>query len=46
LEVRGPLGLPGVHEPLPAQELARVTDHVLAQLDRKVLSFRERHGRI
>lgn len=45
-EVRGPLGLPAVREPLPPQELARVTDHVLAQLDRKVLSFRERHGRI
>lgn len=31
---------------LPPQELSRVTDHVLAQLDRKVLSFRERHGQI
>ena len=31
---------------LPPQELARVTEHVLAQLDRKVLSFRERHGQI
>ncbi|HSV84400.1 MAG TPA: hypothetical protein VLK85_34805 [Ramlibacter sp.] len=32
-------------EPLPPQELARVTDHVLAQLDRKVLSYAERHAR-
>lgn len=31
---------------LPPQELSRVTDHVLAQLDRKVLSYRERHGQI
>jgi hypothetical protein len=31
---------------LPPRELARVTDHVLAQLDRRVLSFRERHGQI
>ncbi|MFL6653949.1 MAG: hypothetical protein ACJ8KA_04085 [Sulfurifustis sp.] len=31
---------------LPAQELSRVTDHVLQQLDRRVLSYRERTGRI
>jgi hypothetical protein len=35
-----------VRDALPPQELARVTDHVLAELDRKVLSFRERHGQI
>ncbi len=31
---------------LPAQELSRVTDHVIRQLDRRVLSYRERTGRI
>jgi hypothetical protein len=31
---------------LPVQELARVTDHVIKQLDRRVLSFHERMGRI
>ncbi|HEU4602355.1 MAG TPA: hypothetical protein VFS24_10320 [Steroidobacteraceae bacterium] len=31
---------------LPANELARVTDHVIKQLDRRVLSYRERTGRI
>ena len=31
---------------LPVQELARVTDHVIQQLDRRVLSYRERMGRI
>jgi hypothetical protein len=31
---------------LPANELARVTDHVIRQLDRRVLSYRERTGRI
>lgn len=29
---------------LAPQELSRVTDHVIQQLDRRVLSFRERHG--
>jgi hypothetical protein len=31
---------------LPPQELSRVTDHVIRQLDRRVLSYRERTGRI
>lgn len=31
---------------LPAQELARVTEHVLRTLDRRVLSYRERTGQI
>jgi hypothetical protein len=31
---------------LPPRELSRVTDHVLRQLDRRVLSYRERLGRI
>jgi hypothetical protein len=31
---------------LPAQELSRVTDHVIRQLDQRVLSYRERTGRI
>lgn len=30
---------------LPAQELSRVTDHVIRQLDQRVLSYRERTGR-
>jgi hypothetical protein len=29
---------------LPPQELSRVTDHVIRQLDRRVLSYQERHG--
>ncbi|MGY4828752.1 hypothetical protein ACVNIS_09265 [Sphaerotilaceae bacterium SBD11-9] len=33
-------------EPLAPRELARVTDHVLAQLDTRVLSWRERHGQV
>ena len=41
-----PAAWPAGCEPLPPQELARVTDHVLAQLDRKVLSYRERHGQL
>lgn len=32
--------------PLPASELSRVTEHVLRQLDRRVLSYRERTGQI
>lgn len=31
---------------LPAQELSRLTDHVISQLDRRVLSWHERNGRI
>lgn len=31
---------------LPAQELSRVTEHVIRQLDQRVLSYRERTGRI
>jgi hypothetical protein len=31
---------------LPPQELSRVTEHVLRTLDRRVLSYRERTGRI
>ena len=31
---------------LPSQELSRVTDHVIKQLDRRVLSYRERTGRM
>ena len=31
---------------LAAQELARVTDHVIRQLDRRVLSYMERTGRV
>jgi hypothetical protein len=31
---------------LPPQELSRVTEHVIRQLDRRVLSFQERSGRI
>jgi len=30
--------------PLPADELSRVTEHVLRTLDRRVLSYRERNG--
>lgn len=30
--------------PLPPAELSRVTDHVIEQLDRRVLSYRERMG--
>ena len=44
--VQAPVSQPAMRDVLPPQELARVTEHVLAQLDRKVLSFRERHGRI
>ena len=32
--------------PLPPHELSRVTEHVLRTLDRRVLSYRERSGRI
>jgi len=32
--------------PLPAQELSRVTEHVLRTLDRRVLSWRERSGQV
>jgi hypothetical protein len=31
---------------LPPAELSRVTDHVIRQLDRRVLSYRERMGRV
>jgi hypothetical protein len=31
---------------LPPQELSRVTEHVIRQLDQRVLSYRERTGRI
>jgi hypothetical protein len=31
---------------LPAQELNRVADHVIRELDRRVLSYRERTGRV
>jgi hypothetical protein len=31
---------------LPPHELSRVTEHVLRTLDRRVLSYRERSGRI
>lgn len=31
---------------LPAQEMSRVTEHVLQQLDRRFLSYRERTGRV
>ena len=31
---------------LPPQELSRVTDHVIRQLDRRVLSYRERTGEL
>jgi hypothetical protein len=31
---------------LPAQELSRLTDHVIRQLDHRVLSWQERTGRI
>jgi hypothetical protein len=31
---------------LPPQELSRVTEHVIRQLDRRVLSYQERTGRI
>jgi hypothetical protein len=31
---------------LPFQELSRVTDHVIQQLDRRTLSYRERMGRV
>ena len=44
--VQAPVSQPAMRDVLPPQELARVTEHVLAQLDRKVLSFRERHGQI
>jgi len=44
--VQAPASQPAMRDVLPPQELARVTEHVLAQLDRKVLSFRERHGQI
>jgi hypothetical protein len=32
--------------PLPAQELLRITDHVLREFDHRVRSYRERTGRI
>jgi hypothetical protein len=32
--------------PLPAEELSRVTEHVLRTLDRRVLSYRERTGQV
>ena len=31
---------------LPAQELSRVTEHVIQTLDRRVLSYRERTGQL
>jgi hypothetical protein len=31
---------------LPAEELSRVTDHVLRTFDRRVLSYRERTGQV
>lgn len=31
---------------LPPAELSRVTDHVIQQLDRRVLSYRERMGQV
>ena len=31
---------------LPPQELSRVTEHVISQLDRRVLSYRERMGEV
>jgi hypothetical protein len=31
---------------LPVQELSRITDHVIQQLDRRILSYRERSGRM
>jgi hypothetical protein len=31
---------------LPVQELTRITDHVIQQLDRRILSYRERSGRM
>ena len=37
---------PVVVAPLPAVELSRVTDHVIKQLDRRVLSYRERMGQV
>lgn len=44
--MQAPSAQSAVRDALPPQELARVTDHVLAQLDRKVLSYRERLGQI
>lgn len=39
------MGPPAV-TPVPAQELTRVTEHVLRTLDRRVLSYRERTGQV
>jgi hypothetical protein len=44
--VQAPASAARMRDVLPPQELSRVTDHVLAQLDRKVLSYRERLGQI
>jgi hypothetical protein len=49
-DVRGPrspglAGEPAVPIVLPAQEMSRVTEHVMQQLDRRFLSYCERTGR-
>ena len=44
--VHVPASQPALRDVLRPQELSRVTDHVLAELDRKVLSYRERLGQI
>ena len=43
-----PSALPGLAQPLvlPPQEMSRVTDHVMQQLDRRLLSYRERTGQV
>jgi hypothetical protein len=41
-----PRGAAPAASALPALELARVTDHVIRQLDRRVLSYRERTGQL
>ena len=40
-----PHSLAAAATPLPPQELSRVTEHVIRQLDRRVLSWQERTGR-
>jgi len=41
-----PLGAPLQAMVLPAQEMSRVTEHVMQQLDRRMVSCRERLGRV
>jgi hypothetical protein len=48
LETADPRAIQVQPEPLalPPNELTRVTEHVIGELDRRVLSYRERMGKI